>query len=188
MLKTTLFRPCRAGGTWVCSDGGGKAAEGRRSPRRSAFTITIEGRAAAWSTPALWSLGFGWRGAGPGRFEAAERRKKVAHGVNCGIWGQNDASSGRSSRKPPGNDAGSSAPSEACVVPTIDPRLFSDAPCGAEKLRRRRREESQIIINFEMSLVTSTPTKWKIPLLRSFGFGRRGGYKMSRLQRWTRRI
>jgi hypothetical protein len=28
-----------------------------------------------------------------------------------------------------------------------------------------------------MSLVTSTPTKWKIPLLRSFGLGRRGGYK-----------
>ena len=28
-----------------------------------------------------------------------------------------------------------------------------------------------------MSLATSTPTKWKMPLLRSFGFGWRGDYK-----------
>ena len=154
--------------------------------------MPVYGRAASWSSPALppsrraiaplrrdggWSFGFDWRGAGQGRFEAAERRKKAAHGVNRGIWGQNGTSSGRSGRKPPGNDVASSAPSGACAVPTIDPRFFSDAPCGAEKLRRRRREESQIKINFEMSLVTSTPTKWKIPLLRSFGLGRRGGYK-----------
>jgi len=30
--------------------------------------------------------------------------------------------------------------------------------------------------NFEMSLVTSTSTKGKMPLLRSFGVGWRGGY------------
>jgi hypothetical protein len=43
-------------------------------------------------------------------------------------------------------------------------------------LRGRQREESQIKNQFEMSLVTSTPTKREMPLLRSFGFGWRGGY------------